>query len=60
MSVYKDSKVLENNTSPIYVVIKIIFLNIDAILSERKILNKATNYRNIYIPLLISCIEFIL
>lgn len=57
--VYKDSKVLRNNISLMYIVIKIIFFDIDAILSDREILNKAPNYGNTYMLLLILRIEFI-
>lgn len=60
MTVYKDSKVLRNNTFLTYIMIKIIFFDIDAILSNREILNKAVSYGNIYMVLLILRIEFIL
>lgn len=57
---YKDNKVLGNNISLIYIIIKIIFQDIDIILSERKIFNKNTNNRNTYMLLFMPYMKFIL
>lgn len=60
MTVHKDSEVLGNNTSPTHIVIKIISRDMDATLSEREILNKAADYGDIHVPLLVPHIEFTL
>lgn len=59
MTIHKNNKILENNTFPTYIVIKIVFWNVDAIQSEKKILNKVAKYGNIDIPLLVLYNEFI-
>lgn len=58
--VYKDSKVLGNNTFPMHIIIKIISQDVNITLSKREILNKAIDYKNICMPLLIPHIEFTL
>lgn len=58
MIIDKNYKILGNNISPIYIVIKIISQNMLAIPNKKKILNKATDYENIDIPLLILQIKF--
>ncbi len=60
MTVHKDSKVLENNTSLTHIIIKIIPWDMDMTLSKREILNKVANYGNIHIFLLVLYIEFTL
>lgn len=58
ITIDKNYKILGNNTSPIYIIIKIIFWDMVAILNKKEILNKVTDYRNINILLLMSQIKF--
>lgn len=60
MTVYKDSEGLENNISPTYIVIKIISWDINTTLSKKEIPNKAANYGNIHMSLLILHLKFTL
>lgn len=58
--IHEDTEALGNNKSPTHIVIKIVSRDMDATLSEREILNKATEYGNIDMPLLVPHIEFTL
>lgn len=60
MTVNKDNEILRNNALPTHIVIKIVSRDMNAIMSEREILNKAAEYGNIDIRLLVANIEFTL